>query len=81
MLARPCFFINDNVVQVYAWEIADQLLLLKRDIETSYFGAQTMQNKVRFSFEELPKDLHMVSALCRAIVKQINVAILSSKSM
>lgn len=57
--SQQTFSIND--IQVYAWEIADQLLLLKRDIETSYFGAQTMQKKVRFSFDELPKDLHVVS--------------------
>ena len=48
-------------IQVHAWEVADQLLLLKRDIETSYFAAQTMQSKVRFSFEELPPDTHVVS--------------------
>lgn len=43
------------------WEIADQLLLLKRDVETSYFAAQTMQNKIRYSFDELPEDTHKVS--------------------
>ncbi len=48
-------------MQVHAWEVADQLLLLKRDIETSYFAAQTMHSKVRFSFEELPPDTHVVS--------------------
>lgn len=53
------FSLNASV-QVHAWEIADQLLLLRRDVETSYFAAQTMQNKVRFSFEELPKDVHKV---------------------
>ena len=46
---------------MHAWEVADQLLLLKRDMETSYFAAQTMQSKVRFSFEELPSDTHVVS--------------------
>ena len=30
-------------------------------METSYFAAQTMQSKVRFSFEELPSDTHVVS--------------------
>ena len=48
-------------VQVHAWEIADQLLLLKRDMVTSHFAAQTMQNKVRFSFEELPQQTHVVN--------------------
>lgn len=44
---------------VFAWEVADQLLLLKRNMETSYFAAQTMQSKVRFSFNELPAETHV----------------------
>lgn len=44
---------------VHAWEVADQLLLLKRDTETSYFGAQTMQTKIRLSFDELPPKTHL----------------------
>ena len=47
-------------VKVFAWEVADQLLLLRRNRETSYFAAQTMQSKVRFSFEELPSEIHTV---------------------
>lgn len=50
-------------LQLHAWEVADQLLLLKRDMETSYFAAQTMQSKIRFSFEELPPDTHVVSRI------------------
>ena len=30
-------------------------------METSYFAAQTMQNKVRYSFDELPENVHKVS--------------------
>ena len=45
---------------MYAWTVADDLLLLKRDVETSYFAAQTMKNKVRFSFDELPVETHTV---------------------
>ncbi|KAL5518065.1 hypothetical protein EMCRGX_G003737 [Ephydatia muelleri] len=45
---------------VHAWEIADRLLLLKRDTETSYFAAQTMQTKIRLSFDELPSETHHV---------------------
>lgn len=48
-------------LQVHAWEIADRLLLLKRDTETSYFAAQTMQTKIRLSFDELPSETHHVS--------------------
>lgn len=47
--------------QVHAWEVADQLLVLQRDIETSYFAAQTMQSKIRHCFAELPEDTHTVS--------------------
>ncbi len=48
--------------QVHAWEVADQLLLLNRDIVTSQFAAQTMQSKVRYAFHELPPNTHTVSA-------------------
>eukprot|EP00731_Ephydatia_muelleri_P003567 Em0001g3567a len=48
---------------VHAWEIADRLLLLKRDTETSYFAAQTMQTKIRLSFDELPSETHHVRAI------------------
>ena len=34
-------------LQVHAWEIADQLLRLKRDVPTSTFAAHTMRGKVR----------------------------------
>ena len=42
------------------WEIADKLLLLKRDVETSFFAAQTMQYKIRRNFHELPQESHEV---------------------
>lgn len=38
---------------VYAWEIADQLLRLNINVETSYFAAQTMRTKVQYYFHEL----------------------------
>lgn len=38
---------------VYAWEIADQLLRLNINVETSYFAAQTMRTKVQYYFYEL----------------------------
>lgn len=52
---------NASSMQVHAWKVADQLLLLQRDMETSYFAAQTMQSKVRFHFPELPPETHVVS--------------------
>lgn len=38
---------------VHAWEIADQLLRLNVNVETSYFAAQTMRTKVQYYFHEL----------------------------
>ncbi len=43
------------------WEIADKLLQLKRDVHTSFFAAQTMQQKIRHCFHELPQDTHQVN--------------------
>ena len=34
------------IPSVHAWQIADQLLRLNKDENTSYFGAQTMKTKV-----------------------------------
>ncbi len=54
--------------QVHAWEVADQLLLLNRDIVTSQFAAQTMQSKVRYAFHELPPNTHTVSGWTTSIL-------------
>ncbi|EDO32037.1 predicted protein [Nematostella vectensis] len=43
---------------VYAWEIADQLLMQNTDVETSYFAAQTMRTKVQYYFHELQPAQH-----------------------
>lgn len=45
-------------VQMYAWEIADQLLQMKQDVESCYFAAQTMKVKIQTSFYELPPETH-----------------------
>lgn len=37
-------------------------------METSYFAAQTMQNKVRHSFDELPENVHKVSVVCLVLL-------------
>lgn len=37
-------------------------------METSYFAAQTMQNKVRYSFDELPDSVHCVSYSSEIVV-------------
>jgi len=46
------------VLQMYAWEISDQLLQLKQDVESCYFAAQTMKMKIQTSFYELPPETH-----------------------
>lgn len=43
---------------MYAWEISDQLLQLKQDVESCYFAAQTMKMKIQTSFFELPPESH-----------------------
>ncbi|VDO04478.1 unnamed protein product [Rodentolepis nana] len=43
---------------VYAWEIADKLLYLNRDLNSSYFGAQTIRIKIQMYFTELPPNSH-----------------------
>lgn len=47
-----------SVLQMYAWEISDQLLQLKQDVESCYFAAQTMKVKIQTSFYELPPETH-----------------------
>lgn len=46
-------------VQMYAWEISDQLLQMKQDVESCYFAAQTMKMKIQTSFYELPQETHL----------------------
>uniref|UniRef100_UPI00358E79EC transportin-3-like isoform X1 n=2 Tax=Myxine glutinosa TaxID=7769 RepID=UPI00358E79EC len=44
---------------MFAWEISDQLLQMRRDIESCYFAAQTMKMKIQYAFYELPADTHV----------------------
>lgn len=46
------------VLQMYAWEISDQLLQLRQDVESCYFAAQTMKMKIQMCFYELPPETH-----------------------
>ncbi|XP_018572626.1 transportin-3 [Anoplophora glabripennis] len=43
---------------VHAWTVADELLHMKRDVESCYFAAQTMRTKIHQSFHELPPEVH-----------------------
>ena len=44
---------------VYAWEIADQLLIKRPSIECCYFAAQTLRTKLESSFTELPLESYI----------------------
>lgn len=71
-----------TTVQVHAWEVADQLLLMQGDMQASYFAAQTMQSKVRFSFNELPPETHVVCrytvcvSVCACACARVSVCVL-----
>lgn len=43
---------------VYAWQLADQLLIRKHDVESCYFGAQTLRMKLQNNFSELPQNAY-----------------------
>ncbi|XP_018654629.1 putative transportin [Schistosoma mansoni] len=43
---------------VYAWQISDQLLYMNRDLNSCYFGAQTIRKKIQCHFTELPGESH-----------------------
>ncbi|XP_035206392.1 transportin-3-like, partial [Stegodyphus dumicola] len=51
-------YLGDLQRSVYAWKIADELLLQRGDLESCYFAAQTMRTKIQFSFHELPVESH-----------------------
>lgn len=54
----PSFAMTSLLPQMYAWEVSDQLLQLKQDVESCYFAAQTMKMKIQTSFYELPPETH-----------------------
>lgn len=41
---------------IYAWKVADELLIARTDLESCYFAAQTLRTKLQFSFAELPNE-------------------------
>ena len=41
---------------VFAWQIADQLLIKRLDYESCYFAAQTLKTKIQYNFGELPPE-------------------------
>ncbi|XP_031340028.1 transportin-3-like isoform X1 [Photinus pyralis] len=56
---RASHWLEDLQKSVHAWTIADELLHLKRDLESCYFAAQTMRTKIQQCFYELPVDAHV----------------------
>ena len=65
---------------VFAWEIADQLLIRKNDVESCYYAAQTLRTKLQTSFNELPPDSY--TALRNSIInhcKEINAKVIQTQ--
>ncbi|XP_062850718.1 transportin-3 isoform X1 [Trichomycterus rosablanca] len=56
---RASVWLGELQRSMYAWEISDQLLQLKQDVESCYFAAQTMKMKIQTSFFELPQETHL----------------------
>ncbi|XP_050757296.1 transportin-3 [Gymnogyps californianus] len=55
---RASCWLGELQRSVHAWEISDQLLQIRQDVELCYFAAQTMKMKIQTSFYELPTDSH-----------------------
>ncbi|XP_044285287.1 transportin-3 [Varanus komodoensis] len=56
---RASLWLGELQRSVHAWEISDQLLQIRQDVESCYFAAQTMKMKIQTSFYELPTDSHV----------------------
>src|SRR6266487_1434953 len=54
---------------LYAWRVADQLLLARFDVESCYFAAQTLRTKIQTSFHELPPESY--SSLKDSIINHL----------
>ncbi|XP_058272862.1 transportin-3 [Hemibagrus wyckioides] len=56
---RASVWLGELQRSMYAWEISDQLLQMKQDVESCYFAAQTMKMKIQTAFYELPQETHL----------------------
>ena len=54
---------------IFAWKIADDLLIARYDVETCYFAAQTLRTKLQSSFHELPAESY--SSLKDSIINHL----------
>lgn len=55
---KASLWLGELQKSTFAWQIADQLLLLNYSVESCYFAAQTMRSKIQFFFHELPTSSH-----------------------
>uniref|UniRef100_A0A4W3H9G2 Transportin-3-like n=1 Tax=Callorhinchus milii TaxID=7868 RepID=A0A4W3H9G2_CALMI len=55
---RASAWLGEFQKSMFSWQISDQLLRLRRDVESCYFAAQTMKMKIQYSFYELPHETH-----------------------
>lgn len=55
---RASQWLGELQKSIFAWKIADHLLHVKKDMESCYFGAQTLRTKIQFAFHELPLEAH-----------------------
>ncbi|XP_058453992.1 transportin-3 isoform X2 [Malaya genurostris] len=62
---------------IHSWEIADQLLQQKYDLNSCTFAAQTMRNKIQNSFHELPESAH--DSLRQSLLEHISHITLETK--
>ncbi|VDO80154.1 unnamed protein product [Soboliphyme baturini] len=53
---KASIWLGEFQKSVFAWSISDALLREDRDLESSYFAAQTMRTKIQSSFHELPPE-------------------------
>lgn len=70
-------WLEDFQKSIHSWEIADQLLQQKHDLNSCTFAAQTMRNKIQNSFHELPESAH--ESLRQSLLEHISHITLETK--
>ncbi|XP_063822834.1 transportin-3 [Ostrinia nubilalis] len=53
---KASLWLGDVQKSIHSWKIADDLLHQKKDIQSTYFAAQTMRSKVQNNLSELPPE-------------------------
>ncbi|XP_041987745.1 transportin-3 [Aricia agestis] len=53
---KASVWLGDVQKSIHSWKVADELLRQKKDVQSCYFGAQTMRSKVQHSLSELPEE-------------------------